>query len=428
MWALALACGSQQVLAQTTEGYHSDQVFPVVVDSTTFAQRFHFRTQNSSFVTLSVKFFPGDGTVHANTGPVQCNSVAIAPRGTTHYASLRHLCPGLVTGSAFGFLRVRALPSSDGMIDDIPVFAGFSRVSNYAGAGFSVEAFPANTFNTPGGAVVTGIRRRAASANSPAYQTNCFVGNLDEVTPSAVPVPRRIHYRLRGEAAGSLDTTYGQLLLLPGQFVRLLDVFAAAGAPVGDYEDAHAEFWGTWNTEMDDRTNRPGVMTFCTVQDNTSFGADFRIGKLEWGFGRGSNDLSTSRELYSTTDGLGRIFEIDAGSSANTHVVYFKAPDTVQCRLLTAAGSSIPTPGLEMRLLNAKGDLVGGGDGATSTGEIFTGDKSEYYNGLVQRFYVEVESDEVDTGSIRPYGLYCSSGSGNTLPDLIRYKEAVDRF
>jgi hypothetical protein len=59
---------------------------------------------------------------------------------------------------------------------------------------------------------------------------------------------------------------------------------------------------------------------------------------------------------------------------------------------------------------------------------VYTGDKREHkgYNG---RYLIEVESNETNEGVVRPYALYCASGSGNTFGyDLIKYKEAVDRF
>src|SRR5688500_9043606 len=85
--------------AQSIEGYHTDQVFPVVVDSTTFAQNFNFVTNNPFSVTLNVKFYPGTGTAQAAVGPVTCNNVTMPPYASARYASLRDLCPGIVSGS-----------------------------------------------------------------------------------------------------------------------------------------------------------------------------------------------------------------------------------------------------------------------------------------------------------------------------------------
>jgi hypothetical protein len=416
--------GTHSAQAQTTDGYHSIQVFPVVVDSASFAQRFNFTTPNMFPVTLKIKYFPGEGTANAATGPITCNNVVIPANNATVVPSLRALCPGLAANStAFGFLHVQAMDSTDGMMSDIPVFAAFSRVSNPAGNGFSVEAFGAHTF-TAGTAVVNGLRRLAATSNSPSFQTNCFLANMNELAPDTPGPTRRVNYVV-GQGGNSWA---GFVDLAPGKLVRLLDVFAAAGAPAGDYNDAYMVVTPA-NAQTD--PNRPALMTFCTVQDNTSFGADFRVGKTAYGtMGIGSNDGMAAREILRKVDVQGRVFEIGTGSSANTHIVYFKHPDTVQCSLLhpTTFEPLTAAYGLEMRASDSDQLEAEGGDDATGTGMVYTGDKREHkgYNG---RYLIEVESNETNEGVVRPYALYCASGSGNTFGyDLIKYKEAVDRF
>lgn len=413
----------RQAHAQTTDGYHSIQVFPVVVDTASFAQQFNFTTPSLFPVVVRTRFFPGDGTPQALVGPITCNNVNIAANGVASVTSLRTLCPALVAGSAFGFLHMQAQDSSDGMYSDIPVFAAFSRISNPQGNGFSVEAFAAHTF-TSGTTVVNGLRRLSAGPSSPAFQTNCFVANMNQLDPEeGAPVAKAVDYTLF--AGGSQYTK--TLNLLPGQFIRLLDVYAAAGAPVGDYSNNSLVFrvQGSLNVE------RQGLMSFCTVQDNTSFGADFRIGKTAYGtLGIGGNDGMASRETASTKDAQDRVFEIGAGSSANTHVVYFRHPDTVQCRLLNPVTFATLTAasGLEMRAADAALTTVLGGNNATSTGLIYLGDKSSH-RGFNNRYLIEVESNETNATGVRPYALYCSSGSGSTFGyDIIKYKEAEDRF
>ncbi len=418
---LLLLGAAQPVAAQSTDGYHSIQVFPVVVDTAAFAQQFNFTTPNPFSVVVRTRFFPGDATPQVATGPITCNNVTIPANGVITVASLRTLCPALVSGSAFGFLHMQAQDSSDGMYADIPVFAAYSRVSNPQGNGFSVEAFAAHTF-TSGTTVVNGLRRLSAGANSPAFQTNCFVANMNQLDPEAgAPVAKPIDYTLF--AGGSQYTK--TLSLLPGQFVRLLDIYATAGAPAGDYSNNTVVFRAQAGTD------RPGLMSFCTVQDNTSFGADFRIGKVAFGtLGIASNDALASRETAADEDVQGRPFEIGSGSSANTHVVYFRHPDTVQCQLLNPVTFAPLTAasGLEMRAADAALTTVVGGNNATSTGMIYTGDKPSH-NGYNNRYLIEVESNETNATGVRPYALFCSSGSGSTFGyDIIKYKEAEDRF
>ena len=421
--ALVLLGFGGQAKAQTTDGYHSIQVFPVVVDTAAFAQQFNFTTPSLFPVVVKSRFFPGDATPQAATGPVTCNNVTIPANGVITVASLRTLCPSLVAGSAFGFLHMQAQDSSDGMYSDIPVFAAYSRVSNPQGNGFSVESFAASTF-TSATTVVNGLRRLSAGPSSPAFQTNCFVANMNQLDPDGPPLAKAVDYTM---SIGANQYT-ATLNLLPGQFVRLLDVFAAVGAPAGDYNNIAAVFRAQGSLAD---PNRPGLMSFCTVQDNTSFGADFRIGKAAYGtLGIGTNDGMAARETVSKVDAQGRVFEIGAGSSANTHVVYFRHPDTVQCQLLNPVTFAPLTAasGLEMRAADAALTTVVGGNNATSTGLIYTGDKPSH-KGYNNRYLIEVESNETNAGGVRPYAIYCSSGSGNTFGyDIIKYKEAEDRF
>src|SRR5918993_3904686 len=151
--------------AQSTDGYHAIQVFPLVVDTASFTQRFHFQGTNPwDYWTMSAVFYPARGTAQA--GPLICQSFLPSATGETSFASLRALCPGLAPGSAFGTLVLHSVEGG--------LFAGTSRVSNPLGMGFTVEAFPAHTF-VAGQTAVTGLRRLAPQGGLPAFQANCFV-------------------------------------------------------------------------------------------------------------------------------------------------------------------------------------------------------------------------------------------------------------
>ena len=426
---LGLAVGTAS--AQSTDAYHTIQVFPLAVNSSSFAARYSFHNPNETPITIKVTYFPATGTPQG-TGNLECNNVVVAALKTATVLSLKDLCPNLLSGvgvkSQYGFVYTREVTA-----DKILPYAAFSRVSNPQGNGFTVEAFPASTF-TSADTFVNGIRRMAATTNSPTFQTNCFVANLNEVDPGGAL--SKVVYTIYNSSSSLIGG--GEVLLAPGQNVRLLDIFEAGLAAPGDYDNASVRF-EEFDVDPINNPQEPGILSFCTTQENTTFGADFRIAKQEVGAGGlgfpgdviGSQDNHVSRETRVTADGVGRQFEIGTGNSANTHLMYFRHPDYVSCELLeTGIGNNrrVAGYGLEMRMLNQDGQAMVGGTGSTGWTRYYLGDKTDRNDGSNTRYTIEVESNGSNTGAVRSYKLHCQSGSGHSLGDLIRYKEVIDRF
>jgi hypothetical protein len=416
--ALGLGLAAGAANAQSTDGYHSIQVFPAAADTASFKQRFNFHNPDLvNVVTVTPKYFPSNGTTQA-PNRVDCSPFDIPPGKTVRFVTLRDMCPTLAAGSQFGFLYTSSTGSRP--------YAAFSRAATPQAFGFTVEAFPASTF-TSADSFVNGIRRSVASGGEPAYQTNCFFANLNEVTPAGTATT--IHYTLYNSSSAVIGS--GDVVVAPGQHVRLLDIFASGGAPAGDYLDASIRF------EELNTAEEPSLLTFCTTQENTNLVADFRIAKQEVGAGGlgfpgdvvGSQDNHVSRETRVTADGVGRQFEIGTGSSANTHVLYFRHPDYMQCELLdTSNVRHVAGYGLEMRMLDQDGQVLVGGANQTGWSDFYLGDKNDRNGGANTRYTIEVESNGQNTGAVRSYKLHCKSGSGHSLGDIIRYKEAVNRF
>ena len=417
--ALFLAISAAGVAsAQSTDGYHSIQVFPAVVDSTVFTQRFTFRNPDpDNALSIAVTYFPGTDTTQATS--FACDPVAVPAGGSVTFASLRALCTNLAAGSQFGYIYL-----SENSAQNRP-FAAYSRAANGTGIGFSVESFPAHTF-TSADSVVTGVRRLSAMGGSPAYQTNCFIGNLNDISPPTIPVPTTIEYSVLDNAGVELGRS--SIILTAGKLTRLLDIFAAANVPAGNYDDASVKFEELGPGE-------PGLMTFCTVQDNTSYGADFRIAKQEQGFSTpyssvGAQDDSVSRDSTVDSDMIvpgdlaARQFNIPAGAFSNTHAIYFRHPDFVQCEVIepvsgVRAGNEY---GLELRLMDQDGvTVIAGGNDSAGFGEVYLGDKTDRNDGANARYSIQVESNGQNAGGERPYRLHCQSGSGHSLGDIVRY-------
>ncbi|OGT56362.1 MAG: hypothetical protein A3E01_10925 [Gammaproteobacteria bacterium RIFCSPHIGHO2_12_FULL_63_22] len=423
---------AQSAFAQTTDAYHTIQIFPVVVDTASFTQRFTFRNPNATILSISPTYFPGTGTAQASA--FTCPTILIAANSDKTFNTLREICPALAAGSNFGFLYTYEVNTAN-----MP-YSGFSRVANPQGNGFSVEAFAASNF-TSGTSSVSGLRRLAASGGNPAFQTNCFVANLNDYVPLGSPVTTNIEVMVFSSTNVQLGTTTS-FPLAPGKLTRLLDVFGIVGAPAGNHDNARARFYEVG-------TGEPAIMAFCTVQDNTSFGADFRIAKQEDFSGIqltndpdtiGPQDDSAVRNLTRSTDvtlnstgttPTTRTFEIGTGTTANTHVIYFRHPDWAQCEIIDPATGvrALNTYGLEMRLMADDGvTVVAGGSDSQGFAEVYLGDKRSRNAGANTRYSIEVESNGFNTGSARPYRIHCQSGSGSTQAELVRFQEATGRF
>lgn len=395
--ACLFASLGQDATAQTTDGYHALQVLPIVVDTASFAQRIVIRNPNQQAITLGAMFRPAEGTAQAAL--LTCPGFEVAADSEVTFASLRALCPALAAGSNFGMLQLGGSGPA--------TFSVYSRVSNPAGEGFSVEAFPAHVF-TSATSVVTGLRRSAATADAPAFQSNCFVGNPASFGYAGTPTD--VEVSLRGPGGMVLGTTV--VPLVTGRLVRLLDVFAAVGAAAGDHLDATATFRVLGEPG-------PAIAAFCTVQDNTHFGADFRIAKQElaWDSIIGSQDLGAIRNLplYSGltfSDGSHDTFTIEPGKAGNAHLFYFRHPDLIGCRLFQGSD-------LEIRLRAPGPDgqtwqTVAGGNDISTFVNVYLGDKPVRGSGANVPYLLEVERRDAVMDDPRSYVLQCFSGSGHT--------------
>jgi hypothetical protein len=249
---VALACamlGSGAALAQTTLGSSTSIVFPVVAATAAFTGQVTLFNPNGSDITVGIDYFDADNLSIPGAKP--CADVVI-PANRSMQFNLATQCT-LGAGSHFGLL----IASDNAGTNQ---FYGYQRTDNNAGAGFSIEGFPLLNFsgNTTN---VTGLKSVAAA---PTFQSNCFAASLAD--------PVTYDLALFDDTTGAqIGTTVSGSLGAFAEF-RYLDVFAAAGAAPGDYTNVRAQFTRT-------SAGTQNLIGFCTVQDNVSFGADFRIAK-----------------------------------------------------------------------------------------------------------------------------------------------------
>lgn len=382
---LMLASAASPALAQTTDGYHSIIRLPLVASTSTFTSTIYIHNPldfGNGTINVAPFYYGATGTP---TGGVACTVLAI-PQGHTFAGNLASMCP-LNAGSNFGQVYLQEVDAEN------HPFSGYSRVESFSGNGFSVEGFSPGAFhNNLSYSYVTGLKRQAAA---PQYQSNCFVSALFEAVDVTVALL---------DAAGTQIGSTQTYTLASAQTIRILDIFTAVGAPATDFSNVTARFY-------ENTTGEPAYMAFCTVQNNTSFDADFRIAK-----DARPDDIRVEKSQFANADALGNNFSITSLSLKNIHVAYMNEPDWVQCQITGAN-----TANLEFQLKNPSGVVVAGGNNATSFPEVYLGQNDTFLGGGgrgVRRWFIEVSPSGGGTPPF-DYGIACQSGNGMTPFDLI---------
>jgi len=383
--------------AQGTAGRSSSIVIPVAAKTSSFETETWVRNPNSATLEVDVLYYEANGL--PSPGLVNCGFLSIVANSTTSF-KLGTQCPSLATGSHFGLLILR-----DRAAEKTHSFGAYSRVQHVnTNQGFSIEGFPEHVFSGRGTGVI-GLKRIAASnpptTAQPGYTPNCFVASLAEPVNYTIDVVEGFDNSvpIGSQITGSLA---------PHQMVRYVDIIGAAGGPAGDKQNVRVVFNST--------TAFAPYVAFCTMQDNLSFGADFRIAK--------SNDDANITKLLTRCRGTS---DPDCTTLTNpaTYVLssgqqhrwsmFIHHPDHLRCDVVG------PNSGdLEIRLLapSPSGSPVGPPVAGGSNQSFFyhaTGSRNSVPNaGGFQTFWtLEVGTRE---GVVLPgpvgYGLKCVSGSG----------------
>jgi len=248
------ALGATPAVAQTAFASSTTIVFPVAANTSTFTTTVTLYNPNLSDVTVGLDFFDANNTTVPGSKP--CNDILVPANGSVAF-TLQSQCTLDPATSHFGPL----IASDNAGTNQI---FGYSRVENTASHGFSIEGFPSENFATD----TTNVTGLVGSTNpGPAHQSNCFVtSQADAITYDMKLFDGTTNAQIGSTVSGSLNAF---------EQIRYLDVFSASpngvGAASGDYSNVRAEFT---------RTSADGQMVaFCTVQDNATLGADFRIAK-----------------------------------------------------------------------------------------------------------------------------------------------------
>ena len=221
-----------------------------------------------------------------------------------------------------------------------------------------------------------------------------------------------------GAGSGTLTGT-----LQPFQMVRYLDIYAATGAPAGDHDNTTVTFQKITAEQFQNT-----LIGFCTVQDNTSFGADFRVSK-NWNAADPSRfRLNCFGAVYGSNPGECTTTlqpSAPAVQNATTKIrmitrVY--APDTVNCSIISSRSGD-----LEMRLVRDFDNAVVAGGNNLNSFKYATGPRSAIGSGYHQYYWLEVGFREGGTASFPiPFGIRCMSGNG--MMDPLPVQSVTDNF
>jgi hypothetical protein len=248
------ALGATPAVAQTAFASSTTIVFPVVASTATFTTTVTLYNPNGSDVTVGLDYFDAINQAEADTsGQKPCNDVVVPANGSVAFTWRRSARSG--RGLAFrsaGRLRQR------GREPDLRLLAhGEQCERRLLDRRFSLADLTTDTTNV--------IGLRGSTSPAPVYQSNCFV----TAQADAITYDMKLFDGATGAQIGS--TVSGALNAF--EQIRYLDVFSpsVANAPAAtDFSNVRAEFTRT-------SVGSQQMVAFCTVQDNATFGADFRI-------------------------------------------------------------------------------------------------------------------------------------------------------
>jgi len=425
MWSvLAVACLSASAAhGQTTAGSGTVIVLPLAANIPgAYSTTVFVRNPNTNDMTVNVRYYQSDNATPAGTGtPYTCDPLPVAA-GHAMTFDLGSQCT-FALGSADNFGMI-ILEDATSQYKTSPFFA-YSRTESPTGNGFSVEGFPVGTFSgAPASrpAEALGLKK---TSTAPHYNSNCFVGALNEPVNYTIELRQGETGSLIGVVSGALDAYHT---------TRILDIFAATGAPLTDYANVRAKF--TTATNLGASLNA-AMIGFCTLETTDNGSADFRIAK--------SNDARDNRQSRLACYGMD-----DCGANAssasepatitdttkrNIHYMIIDQPDFVKCDLVSDAVAS-RLDDLQVVLRPPSDSVTGttpfananppynaapyssGGPGQTSL-YVYTGEKSTINGGVASRWYLDVSfrNGGNPTTPIK-YGIKCVSGNGVTIPWL----------
>jgi hypothetical protein len=407
--------------AQSPYGLASRQTIPFVVTNNddrglpTWDSEINIFNPGALSETVNITYFGAVPT--ATPGALPCKQQVVGS-GQTLQLALSTLC-ALNPGPNYGRLELTSLgPGASGDPGDL-AFMTNARVTR-AGRYFTVEGFPqGNLSGNRSFAAVTGLK--SGNLGGAQWKTTCYAAALNESAPVYVKLVDGSGLPVGGFTAAPLDPPSLKEMQV------FFDVFAAVGAPPGNYDNVTALF----STNLAGGVGGAGVFGFCSITNMTTGQVAFEIAKYTDNSDEGRQHTTVvSRSRFGALLAVAaEVSKDDKRSQTNVHVAYFQHPDRVSCRVRYGCsfGGLCTFDQVQIRLIDPDDNVVAGGPRAQS----FTfdmGEKSAHHNGTNGRWLVEVAPDSTywSGGGLyqggldaTPYTLTCSSGNGHNQLDII---------
>jgi hypothetical protein len=425
--AVLLLGVSPHVLAQSPYGLAARQTIPWVIDQLdergpVWDTEINVHNPGSAPITVRPTYLGAFMT--PNAGSLPCTPQTIGPKETAEF-TLRAICP-LSQGLNFGRLELTALTPGPASLDpnepSDQIFLASARVTQLGGSLFAVEGFPeGNLSGNKSSAVATGLK--SGSVNGSQWRTFCAAAGLNGPTAVIIHLVDGNGNAIGVGTAAPLDHPSGI------EMQAFADVFAAVGAPPGNYDNVTALFTNS--------APAAGVFGVCMIVNVSANKTAFEVAKYLDNNDEGREYLTTvSTTAYGA--GFGVVSEIPHPNKpvafSNLHVAYFQHPDRVHCTVRhqpTQYGHATFDQ-VQMRLIDPDGQVVAGGPHQ----QFFTvdglGEKPERHSGRNGRWLVEVAPDRawpkncggglgLCVGGLETtlYSLTCASGNGHNQLDPI---------
>lgn len=299
--------------AQSVIGYGPTMVIPIAAQTSTYTSEIFVGHQSGLSVLLRVDFVGGVGS--AAPGLRDCGTIVVPSSA------------GFVSSTSFSVGAQCALPagSNYGMVllsPEVPFqnrgFFAYSRTQAFNATGFSVEGFTVGSLSAQSQRLI-GLKRVTGAGPSPVpFQTNCFVGSFEEA----------VDYRIRLSDSAGNQLGFVDGSLQPYQLVRHLDIFAAAGLS-GDFSNVSVVIQNRASFVQGNKYYPP-YLSFCTVQDNLLFTADFRIAKSFTSF-----DGAYATQIFACEPPNCPSYEYSIKDATKKDVIamFVRVPDEITCEL-----------------------------------------------------------------------------------------------